>query len=161
MASGPFTLAEIARHVGMSVEEVRFYVDYGLLPPPPPRRSRSEPAAFQAEHVERLTFIRRALAYGLNRDDIAKFIYGGLTTCDDVYRVSAHRLNKLRRARGPMESAVTVLEGLIATCGRTGGRKDCQILAVLSMDDPPSGLALSHGKPVGVKSDSGAHSIRR
>ena len=141
MASGPFTLAEIARHVGVSVEEVRFYVEYGLRPPPPPRRSRSEPAAFQAEHVERLTFIRRALAYGLNRDDIAKFIYGGLTTCDDVYRVSAHRLNKLRRARGPTDSAVNALEGLIATCGRTGGRKDCQILAVLSKDGPPSGLA--------------------
>jgi IS5 family transposase len=42
MASGLFTLAQLARAVGMSVNDVRFYRDSGLLQAPQRQRSRSD-----------------------------------------------------------------------------------------------------------------------
>jgi hypothetical protein len=47
MALQPFTLAQLARAVGMSVEDVRFYRDSGLLPPPKRRRTRTDDFSFQ------------------------------------------------------------------------------------------------------------------
>ena len=71
MSSGPFTVAELARAVGMSVDEVRAYRAGGLLQAPRRRRSRSGDLAFHAEHVDRLRFIQRALAYGFSAERYA------------------------------------------------------------------------------------------
>jgi len=69
-----FTLAQLARAVGMSVEDVRFYRDSGLLPPPKRQRTRNDDFSFQVKHVERLRFIQRALAYGFTLENIASFV---------------------------------------------------------------------------------------
>jgi DNA-binding transcriptional MerR regulator len=42
-----FTLAQLARAVGMSVEDVRFYRDSGLLPAPKRQRTRTDDFSFQ------------------------------------------------------------------------------------------------------------------
>jgi DNA-binding transcriptional MerR regulator len=135
MASDPFTLAQLGRAVGMSVDEVRFYRDGGLLQPPRRLRSRTDDFGFGAAHVDRLRFIQRSLTYGYSLDEIARLVDRvGLTTCNDVYRLSVHRLEELRRDRGSSDAAALALEKLIATCARVGGRKDCQILDALSKD---------------------------
>jgi DNA-binding transcriptional MerR regulator len=133
MASGPFTLAQLARAAGMSIDDVRFYRDRGLLQPPRRKRSRTDDLAYQQEHVDRLRFIGRALGYGLSFDAIAQLVDNGtLLTCNDVYRLSVRQLEELRRKNGPQDAAAEAFEKLIATCRRTGGRRDCQILAGLA-----------------------------
>jgi MerR family mercuric resistance operon transcriptional regulator len=74
MALHSFTLAQLARALGMSVEDVRFYRDGGLLPPPKRQRTRTGDFSFQVEHLERLRFIQRALAYGFTLENIASFV---------------------------------------------------------------------------------------
>jgi DNA-binding transcriptional MerR regulator len=133
MASGPFTLAQLARAVGLSVDDVQFYRDIGLLPPPRRRRGRSGDFAFHAEHVERLRFIRRAIAFGFFLEDIQRFVdETNLVTCNDVYHIALHRLREYRIARGSEYPTVVALEKLIASCAGKGSRKDCQLLATLS-----------------------------
>jgi DNA-binding transcriptional MerR regulator len=128
-----FTLAQLARAVGMSVEDVRFYRDSGLLPPPKRQRTRTDDFSFQVEHVERLRFIQRALAHGFTLEDIARFVdEHGLVTCNDVYRISLRRLEELRHTG---DAKAANLKKLIASCSGKGGRKDCEILAALSEDD--------------------------
>ena len=139
MASEPLTVAQLAQVVGMSVDEVRFYRDGGLLHPPRRRHSRSGDAAFNADHVDRLRFIQRALAYGFSLDNVAQLVgERGLTTCNDVYRLSVDRLEELRRDAAD-NGTVRALEELIATCARIGTRSDCGIVAVLDQDNTRGG----------------------
>ena len=144
MASGPFTLAQLAQAVGMSVDDVRFYRDCGLLQPPRRRPSRSGDVVFQAEHVERLRFIQRAVAHGFFLDDIERFVDQTTSvTCNDVYRIAVRRLAEYRIARSSGHPTVVALEKLIASCGGTGDRKDCQILASLAKSEPEEEAAVA------------------
>ena len=139
MASGPFTLAQLARAAGMSIEDVRSYRDQGLLQRPRRQRSRTDDFAFQAEHVERLQFIKRALEYGLTINDIARIVDpAALVTCGDVYAVTARRLEQIRQTGGGDTPVAAALAKLLDVCGRVGGRQDCQILGALANPDPSS-----------------------
>jgi|SRR5690242_5218218 DNA-binding transcriptional MerR regulator len=137
MASELFTLAQLARAVGMSVDDVQFYRDCGLLQPPRRQCRRTDDLAFHVEHIERLRFIQRAIAHGFFLEDIERFVdETALVTCNDVYRISVDRLAEYRKARRPGHPIVVALEMLVASCGRVGGRKDCQIVASLAKSEP-------------------------
>jgi DNA-binding transcriptional MerR regulator len=137
MASEPFTLAGLARAAGMSVDDVRFYWDSGLLQPPKRQRTRSDDFAFGAEHVERLRFIERCIVHGFFLEDIERFVdEASLLTCNDVYRIAARRLEEYRKARSSGHPTVIALEKLVASCGKVGGRTDCQILTGLARSEP-------------------------
>jgi DNA-binding transcriptional MerR regulator len=138
MASGPFTLAQLARAAGVGIEEVRFYRACGLLQPPRRRRGQGGDTAFHSEHVERLRLIRRARSYGFEVEAIAQLVDPSRSvTCGDIYRLSVAQLDALCRLRGPDDSTVITLKWLIERCGRTGSRRDCQILGILSREDEP------------------------
>lgn len=139
MALGPFTLAQLARAAGMSVDDVRSYRDKGLLQPARRQRSRTDDFAFQAEHVERLHFIKRALEYGLTVSDIAHLVNPAvLVTCGDVYTLTAQRLEQIRRSGGADTPMAVALGKLLGLCARVGSRQDCRILGTLAEPDPPS-----------------------
>ena len=133
MASGPFTLVQLADAVGMSEQDVRFYRDRSLLPPPRRRRGRSGDVAYHQEHVDRLLFISRALAYGFSFNDIAGLVGQNLLTCADVYRLAGKRVEKLKRLMGP-DAPIAPLEHIMKKCSGVGSRSDCHILAVLSAE---------------------------
>jgi DNA-binding transcriptional MerR regulator len=134
MASGPFTLVQLARAVGMSVEDVRFYLDRGLLQPARRRSGRRAVVLrYHQEHVDRLRFIGRALNVGFSFEDIAHFVDPhGFLTCNDVYRIASRQLEDLHRVSGAEAPSAAALEQLMATCQRTGGKNRCPILAFLS-----------------------------
>jgi DNA-binding transcriptional MerR regulator len=134
--SGPLTLVDLARAARMSIDHVRFYRESGLLQPPRRQRGRSDRFAFQAEHIERLRFIKRALQYGFLVEHISKMLEDA-TTCSDVHRIALHRLADLRRIGGP-EATIAVLENLIALCVGVGSRKDCKILDALANGPKPN-----------------------
>jgi DNA-binding transcriptional MerR regulator len=121
----------------MSVNDVRFYRECGLLQPPRRQRGRTDDLAFQVEHMERLRFIQRALTHGFFLEDIERFVdEANLVTCNDVLRIAVHRLAEYRIARSSGHPKVIALEKLIASCGGIGARRDCQILATLAKDEP-------------------------
>jgi MerR family mercuric resistance operon transcriptional regulator len=142
MASGPFTLAQLARAAGMSIDDVRSYRDRGLLQRPRRQRSRTDDFAFQTEHLERLQFIKRALEHGLTVGDIAQLVDpGALVTCGDVYAVTARRLEEIRKSGGADTPQAAALAKLLGVCTRVGPRKDCGILETLANPDDGSGPA--------------------
>lgn len=137
MASRPFTLTQLARAVGMRLADVRFYRDSGLLPPARRQRGRTDDFAFQEEHVERLTFIKRALDCGFTQEDITLMVNpAALVTCGDVYAVAARRLEQLRQSGAADTEATVALARLLDRCAGVGPRKDCQILATLAETTP-------------------------
>ena len=140
MASGPFTLAQLAKAAGMSIDDVRSYRDQRLLQAPRRKRSRTDDFAFQAEHLERLRFIKRALEHGLTAADIAQLVDpSSLLTCGDVYAVAARRLEQIRASGGTDTPVAAALAKLIDTCPRVGPRKTCGILVALAGPDVLSG----------------------
>ncbi len=133
MSSGPYTLSQLARAVGMKTDEVRGLQACGLLQRP--RRSLGRPGslAFHHEHVERLTFIRRARSLAFSLEDIARLVDSSTNvTCGDVYRLVEDHVRRLREQAGEEAPAVRQLTELMATCPRVGGRRECGILAALS-----------------------------
>lgn len=136
MASGPFTLAQLAKIVGMDIEDVRHCLQSRLLPPARRRKGRGGDTGFYSEHVERLKFIQRALICGYTADDIAGFIDpAALVTCGDVYRVTTRRLEALRQSGSGDTLAAAHLARLAAECSHVGSRYDCTILRELARPD--------------------------
>jgi DNA-binding transcriptional MerR regulator len=116
----------------MSIDDARLYRDRGLLQPPRRQRSRTDDFAFQAEHVERLQFIKRSLAYGLTVEDIAQLVDPyALTTCGDVSALADKRLEQMRQSGAADTPAAFALTKLREGCARVGSRKDCAMLATL------------------------------
>ena len=140
MISGPFSLAQLSRLAGLSVEDVRRYTDLGVLQPPRRRRGRAGDSGFHREHVERLRFITRALAYGFTIEDVRRLVDPyALVTCNDVYSLGTHRLEEMQTEQGDDAPAVTALQQLLAVCPRKGGRGNCDVLTTLQTDRPKGG----------------------
>jgi len=133
MATGPFTLAQLAQVVGMSFSEVRRYEDCRLLPPGRRIRGRRGEFAYHREHVDRLRFIRRALDHRFSVAGIQQLLDPGtLLTCNDVFGIASRQLEERRRSEGPDGRSVVALEKLTAKCPRVGGRRECPILSALA-----------------------------
>ena len=116
----------------MSIDDARFYRERGLLQPPRRQRSRTDDFAFQAEHVERLQFIKRALEHGLTVEDIAQLVDPyALTTCGDVSALADKRLEQMRQSGAADTPAAFALTKLREGCATVGSRKDCAMLATL------------------------------
>jgi len=153
MAFTYLTLPQLAKLAGVRPDDIRFYIERGLLQGTTGRRSRRDDRGFRQEHLDRLRFIQRALAYGLSVDAIARFVDPyRMTTCNDVYRIAVAELEALRRARGSEDPTVMQLEGLVDRCAGIGGSKDCSILATLKGD---AGMADAHLSQRGEEFDAG------
>jgi DNA-binding transcriptional MerR regulator len=119
----------------MGIEDVRRYLELGLLQPPRRQRGRGGDVAFHQEHADRLQFIGRALRYGFTPEDIARLVdQNALVTCGDVHSLAVRRLQQMREAQGPDAAEVVALETLVAACARKGARTDCRLLATLSVE---------------------------
>ena len=134
MASEPLTIAQLARAVGMGLDEIRSYQDQGLLQRARRTRGRHGNVAYHQEHLDRVMFIRRALDLHFSADDIARLIDNGTTvTCNDVLTLTKRHLAHLQQQQLPEQAAaVETLTGLVSACSGTGRRQDCRILAYLS-----------------------------
>ncbi|GBQ30651.1 transcriptional regulator MerR [Gluconacetobacter azotocaptans DSM 13594] len=68
METGTLSIGDLARSTGTKVETIRYYERSGLLPVPP--RTGGNYRAYDATHLGRLSFIRRAPDLGLSLDQI-------------------------------------------------------------------------------------------
>jgi MerR family mercuric resistance operon transcriptional regulator len=130
-AIAPATIAQLSQLSGIDVDSIRNYEALGLLPKPRRRRGRSGDVAYHGEHLERLRFIRRALAHGFTLDLIGELL-GAYRTCGDVYLITQRALAAIRAA-GAKPSPV--LEQLIEICPRRGPDSECPVLAELRRPD--------------------------
>ena len=129
MALAPLTPSQVARAVGMGVEDVERYRALGLLQPLRRRRSGDAKPGYHQEHVDRLRFIQRALGYGFSLGTNRRLLdTETLLTCNDVYRITQAQIEELRLMQHGSSAA---LEGLAARCPQVGARQECPVLATL------------------------------
>jgi MerR family transcriptional regulator, mercuric resistance operon regulatory protein len=130
----PATIASLAKSAGIDVETIRSYERRGLLPKPRRRRGRSGDAAYHQEHLERLTFIGRAVELGFSLEAVGELLglTGGLRTCGDVYTVAERQLSDIRRRIADLSRIEAALTPLVAACPRTGTTQDCPVVIALA-----------------------------
>jgi|TARA_Y100000296_G_C5066650_1_gene202701 Cd(II)/Pb(II)-responsive transcriptional regulator len=62
-------IGQLAQLTGADIQTIRFYERQGLLPPP--NRQANGYRAYEADHVEKLLFIRRCRSFGMSLEEIA------------------------------------------------------------------------------------------
>lgn len=111
------TIAKLARGADVGVETVRYYQRRGLMPTPR-AAGGSAYREYDAEHVKRLRFIRRAQAAGFTLETIRELLDLDRTT--DRRRVralAAERLEALAAQIAQLEDARRALQRLAKMCG--------------------------------------------
>ena len=105
---------ELARRAGVSKDTLRFYERKGLLEPP--RRNSNNYRLFPTEAVERLRWIRHALAMGFTVEELARIAGArsrGLFPCREVRSLAAAKLAAIEQQLQQMTSFRDALRGLL------------------------------------------------
>jgi Cu(I)-responsive transcriptional regulator len=132
MDSPILTIGHLASTTGTKVETIRFYEKTGLLPAP--ARTEGNYRAYTAEHLNRLSFIRRARDLGFSLDQVRDL----LALADDRSRscsaidaiATEHRLEVERKIRD-LQALKAELDNLIDQCS-CGTVAECRIIEALS-----------------------------
>jgi Cd(II)/Pb(II)-responsive transcriptional regulator len=122
-------IGELAVAGDTTVEAIRFYEREGLLPPP--RRTEGNYRDFDAEHVERLSFIRRCRSLNIGLDDIRtllRFRDDPCGRCDGVDRIIDERIAGIGVQIDQLQALQRQLVELRATCPGERLTAECNIL---------------------------------
>jgi MerR family copper efflux transcriptional regulator len=122
-----FTIGNLARTAGVSVETVRYYERRGLLERPV--RRGSEYREYADADVERLRFIRRAKELGFTLGEIRDLLLAADTGCVDGVLVAAR--TKLAEIESYISEQLALrarLAHLVAVCA--DGSDDCVTLDI-------------------------------
>ncbi len=126
MSEQGFTIGKLAQNAGVGVETVRYYQRRGLLAEPPAMGGYRR---YDANHLERLNFIKRAQGVGFTLEEI-----GELMTLNDT---RDHRLarslasEKIRSIEARIDQLTKVadaLRHLVRECECGGQEMPCPII---------------------------------
>lgn len=132
MASKANTIGDLARTTGTKVETIRYYERIGLLPAP--ARTQGNYRAYDASHIGRLSFIRRARDLGFTIENVRALL--GLSgqqdgPCGGVDRIAREHLAEVDRKIADLKALRRELATVIGQC-RQGTIRDCRIIEALA-----------------------------
>jgi len=113
----PLTIAKLAEASGVHLETVRYYERIGLMPKP--SRTASNYRSYGPEHVERLSFIRRARETGFSIGEIKELLVlaePGRASCTEVQTLTAAHLGKVRAKIADLSKLEAILAGALERC---------------------------------------------
>lgn len=130
MKDRPFTIGELARLTGASIETIRYYERIGLLPRPP--RTGGGRRAFGAESVTTLTFVRRCREFGFSLDDVRALLgqRKAQPCCSNVKSIAERHLETVRAKLRDLTEMEAHLARLVGQC-QGDGASECAVLDAL------------------------------
>lgn len=126
-----YSIGDLAERTGCRAETVRYYELAGLMPDPP--RSAGGHRLYEAGHLKRLNFIRRARELGFTVEQVRSLLAladSGDFTCADVKGMTLGHRDVVRRKLADLRRLDRALADLAAQCEGDGGR-DCAIFDAL------------------------------
>jgi Cu(I)-responsive transcriptional regulator len=132
MDSGNLAIGELARATGTKVETIRYYERIGLLPVP--LRTGGNYRAYDRDHLNRLSFIRRARDLGFSLDEVRALLRLSdqrNQSCGEVDRIARAHLDAVERKIADLAALGAELRQLIGQCGH-GTIADCRIIDALA-----------------------------
>jgi MerR family transcriptional regulator, mercuric resistance operon regulatory protein len=131
----PLTIGALAKASRVHLETVRYYERIGLMPKP--SRTASNYRNFGPEHVERLSFIRRAREIGFSIREIKELLAlaePGRASCAEVQTLTAAHLQEVRAKIADLRSLEAILAGALERC--FAGTPVCPVLDMLASPRP-------------------------
>lgn len=125
-------IGELAGATATKVETVRYYEKIGLLPPP--ARTLANYRAYGAEHLARLSFIRRARDLGFTLEAVSELLTLADDTaqsCEAVDSIARVHLADINRKIDDLAALRIELDRVIGSC-RRGTIADCKIIETLA-----------------------------
>ncbi len=125
------TIGELSKRTGCIIETIRYYERIGVMPAPP--RTAGGHRVYDRDHLERLTFIRRARELGFTLDHVRGLL--GLAdrsgaSCAEVERLARAQLDQVRGRIDDLRRMDAVLDEMLARCAG-GSVPECPILEAL------------------------------
>ena len=128
------SIGDLARATDTKVETIRWYERVGVLAAP--ARTSGNYRAYGSEHLERLSFVRRARDLGFSLDqvrDLLQLADDRNQSCDAVDRVAREHLEQVERKIAHLKALRHELRDLIGQC-RHGTVAECRIVRALAPD---------------------------
>lgn len=134
-AESALSIGALAKATDTKVETIRWYERVGMLPAP--ARTAGNYRSYGPEHLERLSFIRRARDLGFSLDQVRELLQladDRDQPCEAVDRVAREHLEEVERKIADLEALRRELQDLIGQC-RHGTVAECRIVQALSPKD--------------------------
>ena len=130
MKDQQFTIGELARLTGVSIETIRYYERIRLMPRTP--RTDGGRRVFGASSLNTLNFIRRCRDLGFSLDDVRALLAlrSAQSCCMDVKSIASRHLQTVRAKLLDLAEMEASLAGLIARCSDDAG-SECPVLDAL------------------------------
>jgi MerR family mercuric resistance operon transcriptional regulator len=148
-SSGNFTIGALSDRTGCNIETIRYYERAGVLPEP--GRSAGGYRLYEAGHVNRLSFIRRARALGFTLDEVRTLLElaeDRRGSCAEARAVAAARLRDVRARIADLRAMERVLSRTVVRCA-DGTRPSCPLIEALSLGG--SDKILATARPAGAR----------
>ena len=127
-----FSIGELGRRARCKVVTIRYYEQIGMIAKP--SRSEGGHRVYQAHHLERLTFIRKARELGFSLEAVRSLLKlsdrPDTSPCADVDRLAVAHLEDVRAKIDDLRQLEIRLEQVLAGCSHTTV-EDCQVLDAL------------------------------
>ncbi|SKA30848.1 MerR family transcriptional regulator, mercuric resistance operon regulatory protein [Enhydrobacter aerosaccus] len=132
-AIAPATIDGLSQLADIDVDTIVKYEGLGLMPKPRLRSGRRTSTPYHQEHLDRLNFIRRALALGFSLEAVADLlgVRGGMRTCGDIYLIANRQLEEIRQRIAHLQQIEQQLAPLVEACPRIGDARGCPIWQAL------------------------------
>jgi MerR family transcriptional regulator, mercuric resistance operon regulatory protein len=130
-SSAMFPIGSLARESAVNIETIRYYEKIGLMPKP--ARSRGGYRLYDADHLKRLTFIRRGRELGFSLDELRnllRLVDGHAYTCAEVRALTLEHVAAIRRKIADLGRLERVMMTISSQCS---DRKipDCPVIDAL------------------------------
>ena len=128
------SIGKLATATGTKVETIRYYESVGLLAPP--GRTKGNYRAYSAQHLARLSFIRRARALGFSIgqvQELLKLADQKDISCKAVDMIAREHLAEIDRKLRDLNTLRSELSSVIVQC-RQGTISECRIIETLAPD---------------------------
>lgn len=132
-------IGELATATATNVETVRYYEKIGLIAPP--ARTAANYRAYGAEHLARLSFIRRSRSLGFGLDAVRELLRladDPDQPCADIDGMASGKISEIDAKIEDLMRLRTELFQLVSAC-ETGTVRSCRIVEALAprgLDEP-------------------------
>lgn len=124
--------SEVAKHVGIDLETIRFYEAESLISKP--KRLDNGYRSYSKENVVELKFIQhcRSLGIGLDEIKVLKNIAGQTVDCSEANQIIQKNIDLIEQKMKDLKQLRIQLKALSESCFSPGAARDCAIVKSLT-----------------------------
>lgn len=127
-----YSIGQVAKQSGISVETIRYYEKEGLLKEP--ERKESGYRQYKQEAIARLSFIRQAKELGFSLKEIGELLSirsDENNLCNEVKQLAQEKLDDIESKLKLLQRMRKSLKKLVADCPGQAPLNECPILDAL------------------------------